>query len=301
MSKIGLYVYQLVLSRTDNYQSIPFSNVGIGSELHGFLPQFIAGKQTARQNNIIERSWRLAPARDSGRAKQGIVHYGTYGFTSSIINPQNNQVLYGRGANDVEEIPLYYQFWVPDAGNYGFAVLQSFRERSCVTQVLGELQRDFNQSYDHVRVTHRKIMPTDDEVYQGYPVKKIMLSRKRVPRDRAEILRNLPADEANIELSFSVTRNGRFGMFRDVAPQIRAARGGAAMVFDGIEFNEASALISIGNTYRKVGIIGPSNTAGVIDITDDVQLGADMHPEFNSISAIATQIISDFRTQYGMS
>lgn len=73
------------------------------------------------------------------------------------------------------------------------------------------------------------------------------------------------------------------------------------MVFDGIEFNEASALISIGNTYRKVGIIGPSNTAGVIDITDDVQLGADMHPEFNSISAIATQIISDFRTQYGMS
>ncbi|ANB35148.1 hypothetical protein A6024_14205 [Rhodovulum sulfidophilum] len=91
-----------------------------------------------------------------------------------------------------------------------------------------------------------------------------------------------------------------FGRFTDVAPLIEAANGTAAMVINGIEFDEASALISIGGTYRKVGIIGPENTAGVIDITDNVELQEDGHPLYESLERVATQIIVDFREQYGM-
>lgn len=300
MGKIGLYVYQLVLSRTDNYQRIPLADDGIGSELYQFLPQFVAGKRTTHQNNNIERSWRLEPQPDQGRARHGLVRYGTFGYSSTIVDPNDNNVLYDRAAGDVEEIPLYYQFWVPDRGNFGFAALQSFRDRSCVSQVLGELSREFNQRHDHLRLTVSKVMPVNDEVYRNAPVKKLILSKKRVPKDRAEILRNLPPEELNVELSFAVRRNGRFGIFSDVAPQIRQARGGAAFVFDGIEFDEASAMVAIGNTYMKVGIVGPSNNAGVIDVTDDVALGEDQHPTPTSISAITTQVIGSFREQYGM-
>ncbi len=127
-----------------------------------------------------------------------------------------------------------------------------------------------------------------------------ILSKKKLPKDRAEILRNLPPEELNVELSFSANRSGRFGVFSDVARHIRAAQGGAAFLFDGIEFEEASALISIGSGYRKVGIVGPSNNAGVIDISEDVDLDADQHPTFNSVSEVSAQVISDFREEYGM-
>ena len=300
MSKIGLYVYQLCLFDAQNYRQIPLANAGIGSELYEFLPHFIQGKVAALQNNNIERSWRLEPAQDEGRSRHGIVRYGTYGYSSKLINPDDNAVLFNRDATDVEEIPLYYRFWVPDAGNFGFAALQSFRERSCVSQVLGELTGEFNRRYENIRLTPRKVMPGADEVYRNAQVKKIILSKKRVPKDRAEILRNLPPEELNVELSFSVRRNGRFGVFSDVAPQIRGARGGAAFVFDGIEFDEASAMVAIGNSYMKVGIVGPSNKAGVIDISEDVQLGADQHPTFQSVSEISAGIIDNFREQYGM-
>ncbi|MFC5738650.1 hypothetical protein [Sinirhodobacter huangdaonensis] len=300
MSKIGLYVYQLCLFNAQNYQQIPLANAGIGSELYEFLPQFVRGKVAALQNNNIERSWRLEPAQDEGRSRHGIVRYGTYGYSSNIINPDDNEVLFNRNATDVEEIPLYYRFWVPDAGNFGFATLQSFRDRSCVSQVLGELTSEFNRRYNHIRLTPRKVMPTADEMYRNAQVKKLILSKKRVPKDRAEILRNLPPDELNVELSFSVRRNGLFGVFSDVAPQIRGARGGAAFVFDGIEFDEASAMVAIGNSYMKVGIVGPSNNAGVIDISEEVQLGADQHPTFQSVSEISANVIENFRAQYGM-
>ncbi|MEI4234985.1 hypothetical protein [Roseovarius sp. D22-M7] len=300
MSKIGLYVYQLCLHDAQNYQAVPFATEGPGSELYEFLLVFVRGKRTTRQNNNIERSWRLVPKDDEGRSRHGIVHYGTFGYTSAIINPEDNQVLYNRGSDDVEEIPLYYKFWVPQNGNFGFATLQSFRDRSCVTQVLGELTYEFNQRYEHVKLTTRKVMPADDAEYRNAPVKKLILSKKSVPKERSELLRNLPPEELNVELSFSVRRSRRFGVFSDVAPHIRGARGGAAFVFDGIEFDEASALVAIGGTYRKVGIIGPSNNAGVIDITDEVDLGADQHPIFESISEVTTRIIGDFREQYGM-
>ncbi|MEO9824494.1 MAG: hypothetical protein ABJF50_08780 [Paracoccaceae bacterium] len=300
MSKIGLYVYQLCLSDAHNYQQIPLAAEGLGSELHAFLPLFVRGKLTTMQNNNIERSWRLVPEVDEDRSRHGIVRYGTYGFSSDIINPEDNEVLYNRNADDVEEIPLYYKFWVPEHGNFGFAAFQSFRDRSCVSQVLGELSREFNQRYDHVRLTPRKVMPAGDEIYRYAQVKKLILSKKRVPKDRAEILRNLPPEELNVELSFSVRRNGRFGYFSDVAPEIRGARGGAAFVFDGIEFDEASAMVAIGSSYMKVGIVGPSNNAGVIDITDDVDLGPNQHPTLQSVSEVSTRIIGDFREQYGM-
>ncbi len=174
MSKIGLYVYQLVLSRTDNYERISFANAGLGSELFSFLPQFVVSKRATRQNNNIERSWRLEPQADEGRSRHGIVRYGTYGYSSKIVNPQNREILYDRDSGDVEEIPLYYRFWVPPHGNFGFAALQSFRERSCVSQVLGELTRDFNDRFEHLRLTTRKVMPASDAAYRNSPVKKLI-------------------------------------------------------------------------------------------------------------------------------
>ncbi len=300
MSKIGIYVYQLCINDAHNYRQVPLAAEGLGSELYEFLPLFVRGKSTTTQNNNIERSWRLIPEADDGRSRHGIVRYGTYGYSSDIINPEDNEVLYNRNADDVEEIPLYYKFWVPENGNCGFAILQSFRDRSCVAQVLGELAREFKQRYDHVTLTPRKVMPASDEVYRNAQVKKLILSKKRVPKDRAEILRNLPPEELNVELSFSVRRNGRFGVFSDVAPQIRAAQGGAAFVFDGIEFEEASAMVAVGGSYLKVGIVGPSNNAGVIDITDEVTLGPDQHPTLRSVAEISERIVGDFRRQYGM-
>lgn len=299
-SKIGLYIYQLYLFRPDGYGQVPFASSGKGSELYKFLPKFINGKKSSLQNNDIERSWRLEPQPDSGRAYHGIVRYGTYGFGSKIIDPQDNQTLFDRSPDHVEEIPLYYQFWIPESGSFGFAALQSFRDRSCVTQVLSALTQEFNKEYDHIRVTPRKIMPIDDDLYRNAPVKKLIFSRKKVPKDRADVLKSFSPEELNVELSFSARRRGRFGTFADIAPEIRKSRGTSALVFEGIEFDEVSALVSFGGSYLKVGIFGPSNNAGVVDVTDEVTIGDGDHPTFDSISDVSSRVIADFRNHYGM-
>lgn len=300
MTKVGLYVYQLSLYRTDNYQQIPYSDVGLGAQPSHFIGQFINGKLTNTQNNNIERSWRLTPSNASGYSYKGLVEYGTYGISSKMRGNGNPEILFERRSDHVEEIPLFYKFWLPDNGNFGFAVMQSYRDRSCVGQLLSSFTSEFNDWSGQVGIKARKIMPPPEEMYAQTPVKKLILSRRHVPSDRLDVLRNMPPEEVDVELTISALRRGRFGIYSDVAPLIEQANGTAAFLFEGIEFDEASALVSIGGTYRKVGIIGPANNAGVIDISDDVDLQEDGHPTLESIDEISDNVIMGFRQQYGM-
>jgi hypothetical protein len=300
MAKIGLYVYRLSLRRTDNYQEVPFSLIGIGGSLRTFLQTFIQNKQQPQQNQDAERSWVLEPRPDNGHAKEGLVQYGTFGIASNIRDPQTRAVKLVRAAGDVEEIPLYYQFWVPPNGMYGFAVLQSYRDRSCVQQVLNPLVKEFNDLQDDVRLNAQKIMPTDDAAYQNAPVQKLLLVKRRISRDRADVLRDLPPEEYKIELSLTPRRRGGIGSLLGVAPIVRGAAQGAAIMVEGIEFEEASALVKVGSAYKKVSIIGPSNNAGVIDVTEDVAFDGNGHPTFQSVASVATQTVVDFRQAYGL-
>lgn len=300
MAKIGLYVYRLSLRRTDNYQEVAFSRIGLGSAFTPFLQQFIASKQRPQQNQQAERSWILEPRPDNGRSKHGLVQYGTFGIASNIRDPQTRVVKLARTTGDIEEIPLYYNFWTPLNGTYGFAVLQSYRDRSCVQQVLNPLVQEFNDLGNGLRLNAQKIMPTDDDVYRNAPVQKLVLVKRRIGRDRADVLRDLPPDEYKLELNLTPKRRGGIGSFLNVAPIVRGAINGAAIVFEGIEFEEASALVKVGGAYKKVSIIGPSNNAGVIDISDEIALDDLGHPTFDSVAAAATQTITDFRQAYGL-
>ena len=300
MTKIGLYVYQLHLHDAESYKHVAISQTGKGSELNSFIPKFIANRTTANQNPDLQRSWRFDPAPQVGRTHHGLIRYGTFGFTSSIIDPSSTIVAFKRKPDHIEEIPLYYHFWLPLNGHVGFVAFQSFGERSCVSAVLGDFTSSFNAAHNAVKFSPRKIMPATDVTFKNATVKKVILSKKKVPKDRAEILKALPPDEFNIELSLSLKRRGRFGILSDVASTLRNAKEGSAFVIDGIEFDEAAALVKVGTTYMRVGIIGPSNNAGVIDITDRVALGPDQHPTLASLQSVTTSVISDFRQAFGM-
>lgn len=300
VTKIGLCVHQLILRRSDNFQNIPLAPTGLGSELNSFLPTFIKENTDTNQLEQTERSWRLLPQNDVGRGKHGIIRYGTFGYGSDIVSQSDGALKLRRTATDVEEIPLYYQFWIPESGNVGFSVLQSFRDRSCVRLVLSALIKSFNERHENLKLTAKRVMPTDDKAYSSTIAKKLILSKKKVPKDRAEILRNLPSDELDVELSITSKGRAGFGLFTDLQKSIKAAAHGAAFVLDGIEFDEASATVKVGGGYKKVSIIGPSNSAGVIDVTDEVELDEKLHPTFDSVADIATKTIEDFRYAYGM-
>lgn len=300
MSKIGLYVYQISAFNPDGYQSVRFSLEGVGSVFRAFLPRYIQARGVAVENGQAERTWRLISNRSNGNIWEGLINYGSFGVSSNIVDPDLGEVLLERKATDVEEIPLYYQFWVPADGPYAFLAFQSFRDRSCVSQVKPDLINSFNANRADVNITIKKVMPAADALYANNPVKKIILSKRRVPKDRAEILQPLPLEEIDVELTLSATRRRRFGTLRSVSELMQDANGRGALLLEDFDFDRVSAEVQVGSSYLKIGVIGPSQTAGVIDITDQVEVAGNNHPTFNSLSAVTSAIIGNFAAQFGM-
>ena len=85
-----------------------------------------------------------------------------------------------------------------------------------------------------------------------------------------------------------------FGNIRDYVEQ----QEDVALIFGGIEYEEMQATVKVGGSYRKVGMIGPNNNAGVVDVSDQIVRDDDDFPTFSSIDAVSDQICQEYLTAF---
>src|SRR5690606_27308299 len=113
-------------------------------------------------NTSLERSWYFEEIRSySLGSSQGYVHYGTFGFESNFVDTKTQTHTYRRQVTDVEEIPLFYEFWCPPSSEYGLVAFQSFQGRSCISLVLNSMKQKFEEVNSDYIIIFKKLMPND--------------------------------------------------------------------------------------------------------------------------------------------
>lgn len=297
-SAIGIRGYLITVHRKgDPASMVPFGDTGLNIGPREFLTKFVSEKVAAVQDDERERSWYFEQREENGPGNsKGYVKYGTYGFESDFVNTKTKKRNYRRQTDDVEEIPLFYEFWSPDTSNFTFAAFQSFQGRSCITMVMAYAKEAFEAANPGFYFRYRKLLPNDagGSLYSGGPVKRLRLIKRNASGDITDRYFN---DEAPTSVDFEVRmtarRNKTLGDFASVAKSLTTGAAGVVL-HDGIEFNEAIADVKIGGKYRPVGIFGGNSDAGVIDITSDVVRGSDGHPTFESLKVQCDAILSDF-------
>lgn len=294
MTTVGIYVYKIDLIDSQTHTIVPMASSGAGGELLDFMPIFINLKSSLTKNSAIGRSWNLENNVNNGSVFEGIIKYGTFGHSSEIIDPASGVPLFSRADHHVEQIPLYYQYFIQPGKKYAICAVQSYRTWSCVSIVNSDLNYEFrNHTNGRMYLVFRKLMPSELLLYGNLPVKTITLRRKSVTRDKFDALRGINATEVDVEMSFSAKRKGTLGRLTDVANQIKRNSANNLLLESDLEFPEVTAQVRVGSTLRKVGVIGPSVNAGVIDVSSDLKYH-NGHPTFQSISHVASGIIADF-------
>lgn len=270
-----------------------------------FLKNFVDTNSESVRDTDRERSWYFEPKAEglTEGSSKGYIHYGTYGFESDFVNSKTKKKQYRRQVDDVEEIPLFYEFWRPKGADYAFAVFQSFAGRSCVTLVTEKIEEAFRIANEGYTLKFKKLVPTDGNgsVYADAPVKQLRFIKRNASSDIADryIGESKPID---MELSLKARPKQSLGAFGSISRTLNRAGKAGAIEYDGVEFGEAIANIRIGGKYRPVGIFGVNSDAGVIDVTNDIRRGADGHPIFESLEGQVKNILGDFnRTIAGMS
>lgn len=83
-------------------------------------------------------------------------------------------------------------------------------------------------------------------------------------------------------------------MLRDIDKRLEGT-----LVIDEVEYEGAFATIRTGGMTKRIGVLGLSSSAGVIDVTNDVEFDLDRHPELNSIANVFESHMADFAANLG--
>lgn len=226
----------------------------------------------------------------------GFIHYGTFGFESNLKNVKSGDVNYRRKKDDVEEIPLFFEFWFPEKADFAIITLQSFQGRSCVTLVMDSLKSEFEKEHDGLLLRYSKLIPSDDDnsFFSSAPVKRIRLIKRNKAADAfSSYSASGEVKPVDIELVVSAKRRHNLGAFGSMSRDLKAGDDGV-IVYEGMQFQEAIADVLIGKKVRPVGIFGDHKNAGVIDVSEDVAYGDDGHPTRQSLKKVTKAIAQDF-------
>lgn len=294
---IGLRFYKLVARRLRDKEAVDPADLNIATP--AFLTGFVADHSDGGEVSDAEkeRSYHFLPSQPYGLGSvRGHISYGTFGFASRIRNPNRKKAVYNRQADDVEDIPLYFDFWCPPKADFALAALQSFGGKSCVHLVLHEMQKSFEAKNPGFRLHTIKLMGNDSpqSLFADAPVKKLTFIKHNASSDSFNSYRKgKPPKPVDIEISYKARRGGALGTLRDMGSAFIETDKGI-LLFEGGEFHEAKAEVMVGKRRRPVGLIGPNSDTGTIDVSEAITYGADGHPTFDSIKTQSNEIMRDF-------
>ncbi|MGF0540388.1 hypothetical protein ACQQ2Q_20530 [Agrobacterium sp. ES01] len=296
---IGLRVYQVTIYKENDRSPLMLTSDGAATDANNFLVDFVDSNLNPNDHEDLQRSW-FFEKKSTAAVNNifGYLRYGTYGFESDLIDRKTKKSNYKRKVGDLEEIPLYFHFWTPAKQEFALAAFQSFQARSCVQVVINAATATFAKRHKGYRISFRKLMPGDvkSSVMYSSPVKQLTLIKKQVPQNKEDrYLFDFKPDEVEFEISFKAKRKRTLGSLASILDK-SSDNAAQALRFDGIDFDQAKAEVTVGNKRRTVGILGYSNDAGVIELSESVQYGSDGHPSFASIKYETEQILKDFQT-----
>lgn len=307
MPEIGIRVYKLNLHH--NHRRIAFGNAGLGREPERHVRR-ILGQDVLYNDPVRQRTYRADLLPDGDDYFHGYINYGIYGIASTInvgmvspqdagdagIEPREVEVI-RRGALDVEEIPIYFMVYIPAGEVNAYVAFQTYQTRSCALLVLGHIVQSFNAPRDALnqRITAQKVMlPGEhDPAVARAPVKEITLIRNRVSSDRFDRYIRAGIDEVKLRMTIAAVRGRSLGQYLRIFNQYQE-RPGDILLFDGIEFERAVALVEVNGKRRKVNLIGYNSTAGSIDVSDQVEFDDnEEYPTQESMEPIFRDVIGD--------
>lgn len=202
-NSIGLHIYSLHLRKKRDFKVIPYSPVGDGNFLAQALPKMIAKYSTPIDGETSRpRPWYFDSANTDGFATSGTILYGSTGFESDIVDGKTRKLRYKRSVTDLDVIPIYFRFWIPDCGELALMALQTFGQKSCVRRVQVAVSDSIKSVSEHHTLDIKPVVLSSTKRFLDGNVKSISLVKKDFSTDAADNAIVSPNDVVNMDISF---------------------------------------------------------------------------------------------------
>ena len=292
---IGLRFYRISIRRKGEKENLEIWPGRDPCDLIDYVKGFVQRRTEPTVHAEEQRTWFFEELTTSSiRVVHGYINYGTHGFESKLKDVKTRRQKYVRQATDLEEIPLYFQFWMPTGSTFALAAFQSFQGRSCISFVRSAMIKDFNERFPNHVMLFNVVAPTQSMLDEA-PVKRVTFFKPKVSNDKADrYLLGRDIEEIDYELTVRARKRGSFiSSYKDLRSRFGDGTGNV-VEFDGHKFESVKADVEFGGRRRTVGVFGYGQDAGLIDVSDDVKREANGHPNLASIEKQVDSLMETF-------
>ena len=234
----------------------------------------------------------------------GIVETGEYGYTADLIDVNTETVSYRRRGTDAEMMPFYFLAHLPSHLDEGVILLQRRSNIGIRTVFLEDFARYFEESSQGVKVVVNPLVPQQliDEYLKNGRLTKMRFIRYSLPTDLADAYDKggHVENEGTAEIVF-MPRRGQGLPFLEKIGEAIAGNLEIKEIYEltDYEYENVKVEIDVRGSKKTLDLSDVMKMRAYVDITSDVRLNIDGHPDFNSIDNIAQDLLSSLLADLG--
>jgi hypothetical protein len=276
-------------------------------DLKDFFSDLLSG--LTKNHNIDELAQKVISLQKSfpqGRTISGILEAGEYGAESNIKDIQGGTVVHKKAITHADMLRFYFLVSLPSQRTKGILLMQKLGVHGITTLFEKIMEKTFREKHPGLMIDLKPLSTQGvfDHYLRHGDLRKIRLVRYHIP---PAIEDAYPAGHQIIKGSAELIVNIRRMRGMPYADKVLAffeGKGALDEIVELPDFNfEPDTLkfeLSVAGKTRTIGMANPADMRGEYDITKDVKIGSDGHPRFESIDAVARELLIDIEsTLYG--
>jgi hypothetical protein len=223
----------------------------------------------------------------------GKIGTGEYGYTSDIYDPNAKKIAYKKPKNQAGMLPFYYYFKPSKNPNIGILVVQKFKQFGIKTFLHQQLMSHLLAIHADAKISIEKVIPTTliQKLLTQGEVRSLRLIKEQVPKDICDQLDKVdPAKQAEqMEIIIKVARGGSFSGLA-IFDAFKSKQLNGLITIPNYSYDDIKVDVDFSGKKRVISLGHPGRLAGNIDITEELDIGSDGHPEENNLK----KIMADF-------
>jgi|GEM_PF-1592254 hypothetical protein len=293
MANISVATYTISVSKKFSRTPEPLDNFS-GADLFDFLLKFLKDRNSPLNDKEAKFIISANEPKVDDRQISGIVETGDYGYSSELYDTEKKQLAYHRKPADADLKPFFYLFDLPKGQTHGLVVLQRFKIFGIRGLLAGDFSKYFEKHYPnssvHIEpIVHPKIW---QQFADGGSATKIRLRKFNIPQDICDMMKHgIKSDDGYVEYSIIAKKGKTFNVLK----KMFGGDSKELLTLKAPDFKPDKTLVEVTLNGRKrtLDIADVTKLRTYFDVTEDVKIAKNGHPEFDSILEISKGILVD--------
>lgn len=226
------------------------------------------------------------------------IESGEFGYAQEFVEIQTKAISYTKTKNEAGLTPFFVRVAASNKPDQAILICQKFRTsgiKSHLHEMLGSELAKIDKSWS-IRI--EKIVPAKliNKYLNDGIVKSIRLISHEKPSDIAEELSKVADDKSSstVELVVRARRGKSFGA--DILGFMKQNKPITGIVtLPGMHYDTVKADVDIGGKRKTLNLTNMHKIGASIDVTDQLEYGADGHPTLISLMSETGDLIEDLK------